>query len=125
MPTSAQRPEDIHFISGVILVSRQPERMVSFYRDVCYPLTELGAQSQITAVRDPDGNLVELTQLGSDWLEHLKEHRAEGHDLISHWSAVRATPPLGGFTWPLRGGTGRRGARPGRCRPASRSPRVR
>jgi len=38
-------------------------------------------------VRDPDGNLVELTQLGPDWLDHLKEHRAEGHDLISRWSA--------------------------------------
>ena len=155
MPNSPQRPEDVGFISGVILVSRQPERMAGFYRDVlglplhderhgdsqphwacelgdvhfaihpaedypedpvtgpgpvklafmvfdlpamiawleecgtalCYPLTELGVQSQITAVRDPDGNLVELTQLGPDWLGHLKEHRAEGHDLISHWSA--------------------------------------
>jgi hypothetical protein len=40
-------------------------------------------QSQITAVRDPDGNLVELTQLGPGWLDHLKAHWAEGHDLVS------------------------------------------
>ena len=34
MPNSSQRPEDVHFISGLILVSRQPERLVGFYRDV-------------------------------------------------------------------------------------------
>jgi catechol 2,3-dioxygenase-like lactoylglutathione lyase family enzyme len=158
MPDSApQRPEDLRFISGVILVSHQPEPMAGFYRDVlglplheerhgdtqphwgcelgdvhfaihpaedypddpaagpgpvklaflvfdlprmaawldqcgiplCYPPTDLGTQSQITAVRDPDGNLVELTQLGPGWLDHLKAHRAEGHDLITSWSTHR------------------------------------
>jgi catechol 2,3-dioxygenase-like lactoylglutathione lyase family enzyme len=152
---ASQRPEDVHFMSGVILVSRQPEPMVSFYRDVlgiplaeerhgetqphwgcelgdvhfaihpvadypddpadgpspiklafmvfdltrmvawlegcgvalCYPPADLGTQSQITAVRDPDGNLVELTQLGPAWLDHLRAHRAEGHDLVASWSA--------------------------------------
>jgi len=120
---SAQRPEDIRFLSGLILVSEQPERLVDLYRDVlglplaeerhgdtaphwacelgdvhfaihpvadyqgeptatgavklafmifdmtglvqwletrgvplCYPPTELGTQSRITAIRDPDGN---------------------------------------------------------------------
>ena len=160
MPDSPpERPEDIHFISGVILVSHQPEQMAAFYRDVlglplaeerhgdtqphwgcelgdthfaihpaedypedpasgpgpvklafmvfdlprmiawlekrgitlCYPPTDLGTQSQITAVRDPDGNLVELTQLGPGWLNHLKAHRAQGHDLISRWSAHLGT----------------------------------
>jgi catechol 2,3-dioxygenase-like lactoylglutathione lyase family enzyme len=154
-----QRPEDIEFISGVLLVSRQPERMVEFYRDLlglplaeerhddamphwgcelgdvhfaihpaedypddpaggpgpikvafmvfdlarmiswldacgvtlCYPPTHLGASSQITAVRDPDGNLVELTQLGPGWLDHLTAHRADGHDLLSAW---RSRSPL-------------------------------
>jgi hypothetical protein len=56
----------------------------------------LGTQSQITAVRDPDGNLVELTQLGPGWLDHLKAHRAEGHDLVSCCSAhLRTTPQTG------------------------------
>jgi len=155
MPDSPGRPEDVQFISGIILVSRQPERLVGFYRDVlglplhderhgdslphwacelgdvhfaihpaedypedpatgpgpvklalmvfdltamiawleesgialCYPATELGTDSMITAVRDPDGNLVELTRLGSGWLDHLREHRSKGHDLISRWSA--------------------------------------
>jgi len=48
---------------------------------------DLGAESTITAIRDPDGNLVELTQLGSGWLGHLKSHRADGGDLVSEWAA--------------------------------------
>ena len=155
MPDSTpQPPEGLRFVSGVILVSHQPERMTGFYRDVLgiplkeerhgdtqphwgcelgdvhfaihpaedypedpangpgpiklafmvfdlarmvtwldkcgvtllYPPADLGTNSQITAVRDPDGNLVELTQLGPGWLGHLKSRRAEGHDLVSYWS---------------------------------------
>lgn len=161
MPDSpSNRPEDIRFISGILLVSRQPERLVRFYRDVlglplaeerhgdtephwgcelgdvhfaihpvadypddpasgpgpvklafmvfdlprmvswlgqcgvglCYPLADLGAESRITAVRDPDGNLVELTQLGPGWLDHVKAHRAEGNDLVTHWTTQLGRP---------------------------------
>ena len=149
------RPEGLRFMSGVILVSRQPGKVTEFYRDVlglplleerhgetqphwgcelgdvhfaihpaedypedpaggpgpvklafmvfdlpgmvawlehcgiplCYPPADLGEESQITAVPDPDGNLVELTQLGPGWLGHLKAHRAEGNDLVSAWGA--------------------------------------
>ncbi|HEV7710070.1 MAG TPA: VOC family protein [Asanoa sp.] len=55
----------------------------------CYPPVEFGTESRITAVRDPDGNLVELTQLGPAWLDHLSAHRASGGDLVAHWSARR------------------------------------
>jgi catechol 2,3-dioxygenase-like lactoylglutathione lyase family enzyme len=150
-----ERPEDIRFFSGILLVSSQPERLVAFYRDMlglpltaeihegaephwgcelgdvhfaihpaadypeepasgpgpvklafmvfdltamaawlgergiplCYPPMELGSESTITAVRDPDGNLVELTQLGPGWLGHLKSHRAEDGDLVTEWTA--------------------------------------
>ena len=152
--STSERPEDVRFISGVILVSGQAERMAQFCREVlgiplaeerhdetqphwgcelgdvhfaihpaedypddpasgpgpiklafmvfdlpgmvawldkcgvalCYPPTDLGTESQIITVRDPDGNLVELTQLGPSWLGHLKAHRAEGHDLVASWS---------------------------------------
>lgn len=151
----SNRPEDIRFLSGVLLVSRQPARLLEFYRDVlglplaeerhggtephwgcelgdvhfaihpaadypdepasgpgpvklafmvfdlsrvvawleqcgvglCYPPADLGAESRITAVRDPDGNLVELTQLGPGWLGHLKARRAAGNDLVTRWSS--------------------------------------
>jgi catechol 2,3-dioxygenase-like lactoylglutathione lyase family enzyme len=163
MPDSPGQPEGLRFISGVILVSRQPERVMAFYRDVlglplaeerhaetqlhwgcelgdvhfaihpaedypddpasgpgpiklalmvfdlpgmvawldhcgiplCYPPASLGKQSQITAVRDPDGNLVELTQLGPGWLRHLKAQRADGNDLVSAWSTHLAQLPNG------------------------------
>jgi catechol 2,3-dioxygenase-like lactoylglutathione lyase family enzyme len=52
-----------------------------------YPPVAFGASSRITAVRDPDGNTVELTELGPGWLDHLKAHRAGGGDLVAHWSA--------------------------------------
>jgi hypothetical protein len=52
---------------------------------LCYPPTDLGDESQITAVRDPDGNLAKLTQLGPGWLGHLRAHRADGDDLVSAW----------------------------------------
>ena len=152
---SSERPEDIRFLSGILVVSSQPERLAAFYRDVLglplepevhagaephwgcelgdvhfaihpaadypedpasgpgpvklafmvfdliamtewlgergvpllYPPMDLGAESTITAILDPDGNLVELTQLGSGWLGHLKSHRADGGDLVSEWAA--------------------------------------
>jgi catechol 2,3-dioxygenase-like lactoylglutathione lyase family enzyme len=148
----SERPEALRFLSGLIVESAEPERLVHFYRDIlgvplvqerhgdsephwgcevgdvhfaihpgdastrgggikiaflvfdldalvgwlaahdvelCYPPVEFGTESRITAVRDPDGNLVELTQLGPSWLEHLREHRAAGGDLVAHWSARR------------------------------------
>jgi catechol 2,3-dioxygenase-like lactoylglutathione lyase family enzyme len=149
-----ERPEGLRFLSGLILVSAEPERLVSFYRDIlgvplaeerhddtephwgcelgdvhfaihpeadypgeststgavkvafmvfeldplvawlaenrvelAYPPLPFGAKSRITAVRDPDGNLVELTELGPGWLDHLRAHRADGGDLVTNWAA--------------------------------------
>ncbi len=151
---SRQRPEDLRFLSGIILRSAEPRRLVDFYRDVLgVPLVDeqhgdtephwacelgdvhfaihpeadhpgggtatgavtiafmvfdldafvtwlagrgvdlcdepraFGAGSRITAVRDPDGNLVELTELGPVWLDHLRAHRARGGDLVATWHA--------------------------------------
>lgn len=47
---------------------------------------ELG-DVHFAAIHDPDGNPVELTQLGPSWLEHLRKNRAQGSDLIAAWSA--------------------------------------
>ena len=152
--TGVGRPEGLRFISGIISVSTEPERLVRFYRDLlglpladerhddsephwacelgdvhfavhpaadypgeatgagavkiaflvfeldplvawlaehgvelCYPPVQLGSESRITAVLDPDGNTVELTELGPGWLDHLRAHRAGGGDLVAAWSA--------------------------------------
>lgn len=139
------------FISAVLLVSRQAERLATFYRDVLgipledeqhcntakhygcemgdlhfaihptanfandeagvggtrlafevfdmqgfvhhlrskgveplYPPKQQGPML-ITAVKDPDGNHVEFTQLGERWIKHLEKRRADGNCLFTEW----------------------------------------
>jgi catechol 2,3-dioxygenase-like lactoylglutathione lyase family enzyme len=55
-----------------------------------YAIRRLGPTSLITAIVDPDGNEIELTQMGEDWLRHLAEHRRQGADVL-----VRASRPSG------------------------------
>jgi predicted enzyme related to lactoylglutathione lyase len=49
-----------------------------------YPPKEMGPML-ITALKDPDGNHVEFTQLGERWMKHLEKRRSEGHCLIQEW----------------------------------------
>lgn len=42
-----------------------------------------------TAVRDPDGNYLELTELCDDWFRHLAERRRNGIDVVARWKARR------------------------------------
>ncbi|MGH7610152.1 MAG: VOC family protein [Candidatus Dormibacteria bacterium] len=48
-----------------------------------YPITKLGEGSWVTALSDPDGNQVELTQMSSEWVERLARHRGAGADVIA------------------------------------------
>ena len=81
--------EGPRLLSGIILVSAEPERPVGFCRagpgvELLYPPEAFGESSRITALRGPDGNTVELTELGPGRLEHLRTHRAGGGDLVAH-----------------------------------------
>jgi catechol 2,3-dioxygenase-like lactoylglutathione lyase family enzyme len=49
-----------------------------------YPPKNFGI-GLITAVRDPDGNLVEFTQLSEKWIGHVKGLRQKGLEQISNW----------------------------------------
>lgn len=137
-----------HFISAVLLVSRDAGRLANFYRDVLgvpleaeqhgatakhygcelgdlhfaiHPTENFGGEDpgvgsariafevfdiqdfvqhlktkgveplyaprqqgpmMITAVKDPDGNHVEFTQLGEKWIKLLKKRREDGHCMI-------------------------------------------
>lgn len=42
-----------------------------------------------TALRDPDGNFVELTELVDEWFEDLAARREKGRDVVSRWRAQR------------------------------------
>ncbi len=41
----------------------------------------------MTALEDPDGNLVEFTQLSEGWMAHLEKRRQEGKDILAQWRA--------------------------------------
>jgi catechol 2,3-dioxygenase-like lactoylglutathione lyase family enzyme len=61
-------------------VTKMKERNVSFL----YPPKQMGPML-ITATKDPDGNLIELTQLGEKWFRHLEKRRNDGFDFIQEW----------------------------------------
>lgn len=149
--------ERVRFLSAVLVVSEQPERLAAFYRDALgmaleaeqhddtaphwgctlgdihfaiHPVSDFPEDSAhavgavklaftvfdmdgavqrlrdagaepvyppvdkgwctMTAVRDPDGNYVELTQLGDAWFEQLARGRADGADVIEQWRTRRA-----------------------------------
>lgn len=39
----------------------------------------------MTAVRDPDGNYLEFTQLSDRWFRHLAERKERGNDVVARW----------------------------------------
>jgi hypothetical protein len=43
----------------------------------------------MTALRDPDGNYLEFTELSENWLGHLAKRRERGNDIVSWWKAAR------------------------------------
>lgn len=53
-----------------------------------YPPKPLGT-SVITAVRDPDGNVIEFTQLSAGWYTYLQERREKGYDILQRWKQIQ------------------------------------
>jgi hypothetical protein len=45
---------------------------------------------KITAVNDPDGNVVELTEMSAGWYKHLEDRQAKGLDAISQWKTKKS-----------------------------------
>jgi catechol 2,3-dioxygenase-like lactoylglutathione lyase family enzyme len=147
--------EPIEFLSAVLVVSANPERLAAFYRDVIgLPLAEerhgdsrphwgcnlgevhfaihpvetfpdrrcavgsvklaftvfdvqaLAGRLQAsgtallhpprdsgffrsTAILDPDGNLIEFTELRDEWFEGIEARRHEGRDVVARWRAAK------------------------------------
>ena len=42
-----------------------------------------------TAIHDPDGNVVELTEFSDEWFQYLEERKARGNDVVARWKARR------------------------------------
>ena len=43
-----------------------------------------------TAIEDPDGNLIEFTQLCDEWFKQLQDRHAGGIDPVTRWKASKA-----------------------------------
>jgi catechol 2,3-dioxygenase-like lactoylglutathione lyase family enzyme len=84
----ARGPGPIHLAFWVFDLESFVRRLENFHGVRCrYPIQDLGSSSLVTAITDPDGNEVELTQMGRSWVEHLAEHRREGADVVRRASA--------------------------------------
>jgi len=52
--------------------------------DRLYEPEQVGGM-RMTAVRDPDGNFIELTELGRHWFGRLRKRREQGFDVVARW----------------------------------------
>jgi catechol 2,3-dioxygenase-like lactoylglutathione lyase family enzyme len=64
------------------------ERLKSWGISPLYPPKKTGF-AVFTAVHDPDGNYVELTELSDSWFEHLKSRKKGGADVVTRWESRR------------------------------------
>ena len=55
-----------------------------------YAPKPMGGIGKITAVRDPDGNLIELTQLNERWFKHIEERKKKGIDMLERWKSLQS-----------------------------------
>lgn len=53
-----------------------------------YPPKPLGPMGVMTAVKDPDGNLIEFTQLNEKWFGQIDAHRKKGNDMSTKWKML-------------------------------------
>jgi predicted enzyme related to lactoylglutathione lyase len=68
------------------LVRRLTARGVS----LLYPPRNIGFFWS-TAIQDPDGNLVEFTELRDEWFEQIAERRAAGADVVARWRSAKGS----------------------------------
>ena len=149
--------EPVEFLSAVLVVSTNPERLAAFYRDVIgiplrderhgtsrrhwgcnlgdvhfaihpvetfpdrrsgvgsvklaftvFDVKALGRRLEAsgtpllypprdtgffwsTAIQDPDGNLIEFTELRDDWFEGIEARRRDGDDVVARWRTARGS----------------------------------
>jgi hypothetical protein len=79
--------EPIEFLSAVLLVSKDPQRLADFYRDVIgVPLQE---ERHGDSLPHWGCTLGEFTQLSDEWFKHLETRRGHGDDIVTRWRKVK------------------------------------
>ena len=56
--------------------------------ELAYPVKDEGF-GRMVAIRDPEGNFIEFTELTDDWFEHLERRKKQGHDPVARWKQRR------------------------------------
>jgi predicted enzyme related to lactoylglutathione lyase len=62
------------------------ERLTNAGLSLLYPPKDTGFFLS-TAVQDPDGNFVELTQMSDAWFNYLDHRHSQGVDVVARWRA--------------------------------------
>jgi len=65
------------------------ERLEQAEASLLYPPRDTGFFWS-TAIQDPDGNLIEFTELRNEWFEQIEARRADGTDVVARWRAAAA-----------------------------------
>lgn len=53
--------------------------------EVTYPPMQAEDFIRMTAIKDPDGNYIELTQMDERWYKHLARRKKQGIDVVHRW----------------------------------------
>lgn len=65
------------------------KRLESYEMTPLYPPKPMGGIGKMTAVKDPDGNLIELTQLNEKWFKHIEARMEKGIDMLERWKTLQ------------------------------------
>lgn len=84
------KPGTIRLAFVVFDIQRFCEKLAHHKIDLLYSPQDAGF-AIMTAIRDPDGNYLEFTQLADSWYKHLESCRNGGQDVVTRWRNSKAS----------------------------------
>jgi catechol 2,3-dioxygenase-like lactoylglutathione lyase family enzyme len=77
-------PGRVRLAFGVVDIHAFAARLAVHKVTPVFPPRDVGF-AMMTALNDPDGNYIEVTELADRWFEHLERRRTTGHDVVAQW----------------------------------------
>ena len=87
LAANAARVQRIKFAFAVTDLDETLHHLRSLKTEPLYSPQDRGF-ARMTAIHDPDGNLIELTQLSDSWLRHLNSRSKDQRDIVENLSAA-------------------------------------
>ncbi|MGZ3723820.1 MAG: VOC family protein [Bdellovibrionales bacterium] len=66
-------------------IEKHMQEMVAHNVNITAQIKDMEGFLKIAAIKDPDGNTIEFTELSKNWVEHLRSRKSEGQDIVSQW----------------------------------------